>query len=559
MARLPTPGGDTGNWGDILNEYLSVSHESDGELKTVSLDKGGTGSTTVSGAKTNLGIENVDNTSDVDKPISSATQAALDDKADQAATQAALDNKADQSATQTALNAKADSSEVAKVKDGYVNALEATTPFINALIHENRDLNVLVLGDSVTAGSGTNSWLGKWLANHLGPDFPEWTIQMRRISSVAPYEDWGSYTTFQSGTGSRTLNVHNAAMSGSNALSIHAYGRWNNFVIGSAQRIDLVIFAHSHNENDVDELTLSGNTNNGSKQSPEQFMARMISVIESVKQVHPFAPVLVIGTNPENGASAEDQDLKMELLAQMSAIRNYGFIDCSRVFYDQGATWAADYMADSLHPNDAGYALWASALAPYFRRDIRARSGGVSTSVFDEPNSINLLSNGAFIQTVEGTVDNWSTTNLTVTRDATNFETGSDSSKLTTTSSGSTSRIEQTLSSSTIKPYLGRWVTLSVRMYIPEDGTGGGDQNKDEVGIVFLYAASEYSTYSFRRSTWPPFNSWHWVVLPMFIPTSSTSVLVRIFPSLIAGNDAVINIDRACIVPGIVPRDTPAA
>ena len=33
MARLPVPGGDTGQWGDILNEYLSASHAADGSLK----------------------------------------------------------------------------------------------------------------------------------------------------------------------------------------------------------------------------------------------------------------------------------------------------------------------------------------------------------------------------------------------------------------------------------------------------------------------------------------------------------------------------------------------
>lgn len=33
MARLPTPGGDSGNWGEILNEFLSQAHESDGSLK----------------------------------------------------------------------------------------------------------------------------------------------------------------------------------------------------------------------------------------------------------------------------------------------------------------------------------------------------------------------------------------------------------------------------------------------------------------------------------------------------------------------------------------------
>lgn len=34
MARLPVPGSDDGNWGDILNNYLSVSHGADGTIKS---------------------------------------------------------------------------------------------------------------------------------------------------------------------------------------------------------------------------------------------------------------------------------------------------------------------------------------------------------------------------------------------------------------------------------------------------------------------------------------------------------------------------------------------
>lgn len=33
MARLPQPGGDSGNWGTILNDYLSVEHDGGGHLK----------------------------------------------------------------------------------------------------------------------------------------------------------------------------------------------------------------------------------------------------------------------------------------------------------------------------------------------------------------------------------------------------------------------------------------------------------------------------------------------------------------------------------------------
>jgi hypothetical protein len=34
MARLPLPGSDSGQWGDVLNEYLLQSHAPDGTLKT---------------------------------------------------------------------------------------------------------------------------------------------------------------------------------------------------------------------------------------------------------------------------------------------------------------------------------------------------------------------------------------------------------------------------------------------------------------------------------------------------------------------------------------------
>lgn len=56
MARLPTPGGDSGDWGSILNEFLGVAHEDDGELKPIDIAHGGTGATTTEGARTNLGI-----------------------------------------------------------------------------------------------------------------------------------------------------------------------------------------------------------------------------------------------------------------------------------------------------------------------------------------------------------------------------------------------------------------------------------------------------------------------------------------------------------------------
>lgn len=41
MARLPTVGGDDGNWGTILNEYLEVDHNADGTHKNSSATQKG--------------------------------------------------------------------------------------------------------------------------------------------------------------------------------------------------------------------------------------------------------------------------------------------------------------------------------------------------------------------------------------------------------------------------------------------------------------------------------------------------------------------------------------
>lgn len=62
MARLPNPGGDDGTWGQVLNDFLETSHESDGTLKSSAVTGAGAaadtavvhnaGAETVAGTKT---------------------------------------------------------------------------------------------------------------------------------------------------------------------------------------------------------------------------------------------------------------------------------------------------------------------------------------------------------------------------------------------------------------------------------------------------------------------------------------------------------------------------
>src|SRR5260370_40117534 len=69
MTRLPIPGHDNGTWGSILNTYLSVSHSSDGTIKSSAISNAG------GYIKPSSGIPKSDLTSSVQASLTSADNA----------------------------------------------------------------------------------------------------------------------------------------------------------------------------------------------------------------------------------------------------------------------------------------------------------------------------------------------------------------------------------------------------------------------------------------------------------------------------------------------------
>jgi hypothetical protein len=136
MTRLPIPGEDDSTWGNILNDFLLVSHFNDGTLKIADIvaakyvkPAGGIPETDLSSGiqaklntavvdtselvpkttkvngyaltndvtvtKADIGLGNVDDTTDAAKPVSVATQTALNAKADTSTVTSGLAGKAD--------------------------------------------------------------------------------------------------------------------------------------------------------------------------------------------------------------------------------------------------------------------------------------------------------------------------------------------------------------------------------------------------------------------------------------------------------------------------------
>lgn len=88
MARLPIPGSDDNVWGSVLNDFLSQVHDSQGQLKANSVGTSQIQDNAITSdqldtsalTKADVGLGNVDNTSDANKPVSTATQTALNSK-----------------------------------------------------------------------------------------------------------------------------------------------------------------------------------------------------------------------------------------------------------------------------------------------------------------------------------------------------------------------------------------------------------------------------------------------------------------------------------------------
>ena len=116
--------------GSITNAKI-VSMAASKLTGVVAIANGGTGASTVAAAKTNLLLNNVDNTSDIDKPISTLTQTALDTK----------ENVANKSATIT-LGTSDVLFPTQKAVKTYVDAAVAATAIADASITDAKIISL---------------------------------------------------------------------------------------------------------------------------------------------------------------------------------------------------------------------------------------------------------------------------------------------------------------------------------------------------------------------------------------------------------------------------------
>jgi hypothetical protein len=371
---------------------------------------------------------------------------------------------------------------------------------------------------------------GSWvdlLPARINAMFPRWSVSYRKWADGSP----GSYAaaTVTAGTGARTLNLWNGSMSGKTwtyPLQDTRIGP----IFGDIQNVDLVIFAHGHNEN---------------QSASYQLRDKAVASIETARLRQPGAPVVLLSQNPLL-SYAGMSEYRADMYRRIAAERGYGFIDITQAFYDDGRPMTDLVGVDNVHPTAAGFDVWASEVMRHLSAGGTTRQPlGLSLPTLSLARP-NLLLNGNFEDfTAPPALNGWTASNVTLGKDTTNVESKAYSVSVAKTAAGSVGFF---YARPNYRLVAGREVTLAVRMRIPNGAAGTVGQLSINDGYTAPNISS--TTYSDYR------DQWFWNVLTGRVDRRATSIDCRIYVDPTTGSTLpTMQIDRAILALGRYPMD----
>ncbi len=406
------------------------------------------------------------------------------------------------------------------------------------MTHDLTDVNIVILGDSTSidrSGAGipnATNWFGQ-LATFLAAQYPLYDVAYRLYTTGS--NTYAAETVVQSGASSNKLTIWVGAANGER-LDYFLGTRITASLV--TPNPDLVLIAHGHNESSIstDSTELLNTT-------------RMFGNFEQVQQAVPRANIVVVAQNANSASSGNRQKNYALAFGRVCATRGYGFIDVNQAFLDDGRDVATVLTSDGTHPTQVGYDVWSAAVNAAFAKSSGATQvAGIVQSRFEDAPAGNLVKNGRFSDwtTSPGAPPEWTLTGATATKNVTQFESGGGWALRLQASGAAASSISQVaLSSTTIKPFLGKYVTVNVRMYVPAGQTAAGIGSvrlADGVDTVTGINATQPLDGFFNRSA------------AIKVSSSATGLTVTVFGDTASNASADITIQEITLHEGQVPR-----
>lgn len=392
---------------------------------------------------------------------------------------------------------------------GGVPALGQWQRFLAKIENGDEDVNVVLAGDST--GDATNEWF-YLLGAALAALYPTHTVRHRLWNDATPA--FGSATTIATGSGSRVITLWNGSIAGSVANRLAGDNFGAVFVTPAP---DLIFLSYGHN---------------GSSDAVRQ-LSFYHGLVDKLRKRCQTVPVIQIGQNPTT--SDETMAAKVAQFRALAAREGWGFISVHDAFKQAGVP-LGDLMADSVHPNAAGSALWRDTVLASMQAS-RGVSGGASTSA-------PVMIRG---WTTASDFRQWTKSNTTVTAQNTvgQYETAGASAEVTTVSTSSGGHITiVAVNGDDVPALIGKQVTFAVWQRVPagNSANSGRIEISDDAGqtnSTGVQQGNGFTLFTVTREI-----------------QSTTSINLLIYSSEVAASPAdKIQVDRASLSVGLSPVD----
>ena len=118
-------------------------------------------------------------------------------------------------------------------------------------------------------------------------------------------------------------------------------------------------------------VMIGTNNSNNQDNTEADILAGVTSIVQQIRDHHPDTKILLLGIFPR-GKTFSPQRGKIlqvnEALARLDDGKNIFYLDLGPLFIENDGSISKSIMPDALHPNEAGYRIWANTTEPKLKQ-----------------------------------------------------------------------------------------------------------------------------------------------------------------------------------------------
>lgn len=387
------------------------------------------------------------------------------------------------------------------------------------------NIYLFVTGDST--GNEATEWVyltAQWLVTKLTTH----TIKYRLYDDIT---GWSAYSTVSTGSGSQTVFIDNASVSGTNTFYTDG-GRQSSIWTGT--NYDLVIINYGHNI--------------GTNATEAEALPEWVIAASHCRLMAPLAGLLITLQNPRTSVAGANQTARLTSAWRKTAdLVGAGVIDVYTAF----KTYPNPSLlyADETHPSALGSQVWCQEVQRVMAEPPRYTNFGPQGVNPLSQTPTNYIYNPRFVTWTNSTPVGWTFTNCTPTKNVSVTD-GSLYSAQITVGAGTSPVITADVTSA-LAHLKGKTVTAVARIWT-QTGLGLLGGRLDITSTDSVSSSSSYTSYP-RGSVCD--GGWQWVISTLTIPLTHTKLTVTIYAGAADGSDVgeIFYVDSVGLFDGVLP------